>query len=121
MTLSGSGNLVIALSASTGVDERGENGPVEFALGQNFPNPFNPSTTIPYAVPGTVAGETRLTIFNSSGQEVRTLVSGPVTPGRHTARWDGRDDRGRFVSSGMYVARLKTDGRMKAVKMSFLK
>ena len=65
-------------------------------LYQNHPNPFNPSTTIPFTVPGGV--ETRrgvqLAVYDVSGALVKTLVSGALAGGRHEVRWDGRNERG---------------------------
>jgi DNA-binding beta-propeller fold protein YncE len=70
----------------------------------NQPNPFNPSTTIPFSV--SRQGRVTLRLFNVSGALVRTLVEANAAPGRYEARWDGRDDRGRPVSSGRYYAQL---------------
>ena len=76
--------------------------PTSLSLGQNFPNPFNPETAIPMQVP--VAGvPLRLRIYNTSGQLVRTLHDSPLRPGTHQLLWDGRDDAGRAVSSGVYL------------------
>jgi hypothetical protein len=79
-------------------------------LGKNFPNPFNPETTIPFAVPGTgLASEksrVRLVIYNTTGQRVRLLLDGGVQPGIHQILWDGRDASGRTVGSGTYFYRL---------------
>ncbi len=94
--------------------------PKEFALGSNFPNPFNPSTTIPVAVPrnSTVA----LSVFTILGEEVRTLFAGPLEPGRHWFVWDGVNARGRAVSSGVYLIRLTTDnGQLFTGKMLLTK
>jgi hypothetical protein len=82
--------------------------PVVFALEQNYPNPFNPSTTIHFDVPKT--SELTLSIYNLRGQLVRTLVSGVVAAGRHQVLWDGADERGVRVASGIYLYRLHTDG-----------
>ena len=78
---------------------------IAFALAQNSPNPFVGATEIRYALPRT--GPVTLKVFNVSGRLVRTLVNGPVTAGRHTVVWDGRDDRGRALSSGVYFYRLR--------------
>jgi hypothetical protein len=78
--------------------------PIVFSLGANFPNPFNPTTTIPF----TLAGEefTTLTIYNLAGQRVRELVAGNMRTGAHTVVWDGRNDAGAHVASGVYLSRL---------------
>jgi hypothetical protein len=80
--------------------------PTPTALLQNYPNPFNPSTTIKYSL----AEDTfvRLEIFNLKGQRVGSLVDGSRAKGTHTAVWDGRDDNGRSVASGVYFYRLTT-------------
>jgi hypothetical protein len=94
--------------------------PKEFALGANFPNPFNPSTTIPVSVP-TVA-EVRLTVYNILGQEIRTLQAGPLQAGRYWFVWDGRNERGNPVATGVYLSRLTTTGGKQFVgKMLLLK
>lgn len=76
-----------------------------YELGQNYPNPFNPSTTISFALPQ--AGEVNLTIYNIYGQLVRQLVAGQMTTGRHSVIWNGKNERGQQVASGMYLYVLK--------------
>lgn len=78
--------------------------PTAFALDGNYPNPFNPSTTIRYALPE--AAEVTIAIFNARGERVRTLVRARQTPGFRSALWDGRNDRGEAVSSGVYLYRM---------------
>jgi subtilisin-like proprotein convertase family protein len=79
--------------------------PSRFAVSQNRPNPFNPSTTISFAVPEN-AGQVTLAIFDVSGRLVRTLESGSLGAGTYTREWNGRDDMGRAVGSGTYFYRL---------------
>ena len=79
--------------------------PAEYALEQNFPNPFNPRTVISYQLP--VASDVQLVIYNTAGQLVRTLVSGEMTAGSHSAMWDGTDDSGARGASGVYLYTLK--------------
>ena len=74
--------------------------PGSFALEPNYPNPFNPSTTIAYQLAAPV--QVDLVLYNALGQEVRRLVSAVQAPGRYAARWDGRDAAGRPVASGVY-------------------
>jgi hypothetical protein len=81
--------------------------PKEFALGQNFPNPFNPMTTIPVAVPQ--ASQVTLKIYNILGEEVRTVHEGALGAGRHWLTWDGKNDQGVQVASGVYLSRLTTE------------
>ena len=78
-----------------------------FRVSQNYPNPFNPETTIEYALDK--PQQIRLTIFNLNGQVVRTLENGVRTAGNHAVRWDGRDERGKPVSSGTYFYQLRTE------------
>ncbi len=82
--------------------------PERFELGHNYPNPFNPSTIIPYQLPAPT--RLRLEIFNILGQRVTTLVDGERPAGFHTARWDATDAAGRAVAAGVYFYRLKGDG-----------
>jgi hypothetical protein len=93
--------------------------PTDFALLQNYPNPFNPSTTIQYRL--AEASEVNLTIYNVLGQQVRSLVAGVKEAGTHTIEWDGRDDNGSTVQSGMYFYRIQTPSFTEAKKMTLLK
>lgn len=107
-------------SAPTGVEEDVVGLPGTFELGQNFPNPFNPSTTVPVAVP--VTGEVTVTIYSILGEEIRTLYSGMLERGRHWLVWDGRNDAGRAVATGMYLTRMATPaGGSFVIKMLMLK
>jgi len=81
--------------------------PRKWALNQNAPNPFNPTTRISFAVPAG-GGSVSLTVFDVSGRRVATLIDGTVPPGLHGVPWNGRDARGRRVSSGVYFYRLQT-------------
>jgi len=93
--------------------------PAEFQLAQNYPNPFNPTTQISFNL-----GKTdwvTLTIYNSLGQQVRTLVSDRRQPGFHMVSWDGCDDRGRPVSGGLYLYRLATADQSLTKAMVFLR
>lgn len=74
-------------------------------LGQNHPNPFNPSTSIPFTL--SVPGRVRIEIYNVSGQRVTLLDAGDVAAGLHSVMWNGRDARGRAVASGVYFYRLE--------------
>jgi M6 family metalloprotease-like protein len=89
--------------------------PASFALAQNFPNPFNPLTSIRFEVPQSTSID--LSVFDARGRRVATLHRGPVDAGYHTRRWEGRDDQGRGVASGMYFARLVGPGFSSTRKM----
>lgn len=94
--------------------------PLEFGLNGNYPNPFNPSTTIRYSL----ASETNVTleIFNILGQRVRTLVSGELqVPGSYEAFWDGKDEQRNLVGSGAYLYRLGAGDFEETRKMILLK
>ena len=85
--------------------------PIEFALYQNVPNPFNPITSITYGV--TERGHVNLTIYNALGQAVRTLVDREMPMGVHQIVWDGKDNVGRAAGSGIYIYRLVSpEGRL---------
>ncbi len=87
----------------------------ETALLGNYPNPFNPETTISYSVKD--AASVRIEIFNSKGQHVRTLVDEIQASGWYSAVWNGRDDNGRPVSSGVYMYRMNAGNYHKTRKM----
>ena len=92
--------------------------PEAFALADNFPNPFNPTTTIKYALPQAAAVE--LTVYNVVGQVVRTLVAEYQSVGRYVVEWDATDDSGHSLSSGMYFYRLQAGGEFLEVKKMLL-
>ena len=93
--------------------------PTEYALEQNVPNPFNPSTTIEYRLPA--ASDVRLVIYNLLGQEVRTLVQETMDAGFHSVVWDGMDDFGKQVASGIYIYRMSAADFTKVQRMMLLK
>ncbi|MDP2960813.1 MAG: FlgD immunoglobulin-like domain containing protein, partial [candidate division Zixibacteria bacterium] len=100
--------------------------PTNYSLGQNYPNPFNPATTIPFQVYSLEFGvgrpiRTTLTVYNILGQRVRTLVDENKLPGRYEVIWDGKDEKGKEVSSGIYFYRLEIGGSKETEKMVLLK
>jgi len=95
------------------------NAPKSFALFQNQPNPFNPETKISYYLPR--ACQLRLTIYNVLGQRVRTLFDGHQDAGIQTLLWDGRNDDGVQLSSGIYFYRLQADDFHQTKKMTLVK
>jgi hypothetical protein len=90
------------------VDRDGDRIPQRFALEQNYPNPFNPSTTIRFAVEK--AAFTDVAIYNVIGQKVRTLAADLLTPGFYTTTWNGTDDNGTPVTTGIYYVRMVASG-----------
>mgnify|MGYP000334554735 CR=1 FL=1 len=90
-----------------------------FALEQNHPNPFNPSTTIVYRLES--GGPVRLRIFDAAGRLVRTLVEGDQAAGEHRVQWQGLDQAGRGVAAGAYYYRLESGGRSLVRRMVLLK
>ena len=95
--------------------------PQHFALAQNRPNPFNPTTTIEYTLAD--PGRVTLTIFSATGGRVRTLVDETQVPkaGGFAVVWDGRDDGGRSVASGVYFCRLEAGQFSKTRKLILVK
>jgi CubicO group peptidase (beta-lactamase class C family) len=110
-----------ALSFPTAVEEKKDNPttPARFSLYENYPNPFNPGTVISYQL--SVASDVRLTIFNALGQEIRTLVNGRQSPGQKSVVWDGKNDLGHQVNSGVYFYKLKADDRVQTKKMLLMR
>jgi len=107
--------MLIVNESGTGV----ENVPARVFLARNHPNPFNPKTSIRFGLPE--AGSVRLAVYDMSGRLVRVLVSGELSTGTHELIWDGRDDAGEQVSSGIYFARLRAGDIRLNRKMVLLK
>ncbi len=81
--------------------------PARFALKPNFPNPFNPSTTVVFQLPR--AARVTLAVFNILGQRIRTLAQDVYPPGEHRLLWDGKNEEGRPMPSGIYIVQMRTD------------
>ena len=90
--------------------------PSTFALGANYPNPFNPATTIPVSL-AAEAGDVDLTIYNVLGQPMRQVWAGSLAAGEHQLTWDGRDAQGQPVAAGVYVYRLQVGDQTRTRKM----
>ncbi len=103
----------------SGVDDDEGNIPVAFRVEQNFPNPFNPSTTIRFALPS--AAHTRVVIFDLAGRKVKTLVDGMLTAQNHEAVWTGKDEGGRAVSAGVYFYRVSSGEHLSVGRMALIK
>jgi hypothetical protein len=114
------------LIASRPPDDPGGDGekrpiyPAAYDLSYSYPNPFNPLTTIRYDVPEP-EGVVTLAIYNVRGEALRTLVDGEKPAGSHTARWDGRDDRGVAAASGVYFVRMTAGDFKKTQKLVLTK
>jgi hypothetical protein len=93
--------------------------PTEYYLDQNFPNPFNMQTIIQYGVPQKIIG--RIVIYNILGQRIKTFELGEVNPGRYKIQWDGRNNYGNIVSSGVYIYRFESQKFTSAKKLLLLK
>ncbi len=93
--------------------------PDNFELKQNYPNPFNPSTTIEFQLPK--RGHVALSIFNTLGQKIRTLLNTELPVGSYSIEWDGKNKDGDKVSSGVYIYKLKTSETILSKKMLLLK
>ena len=103
-------------------EEESANRPREIYLGQNHPNPFNPVTSIQYLVHGRQKPvHATLKIYNIRGQLVRTLMEEEKLPGAYSVTWDGRDEKGNEVSSGVYFYQLKAREQTETKKMVLLK
>ncbi len=105
VVLLGTGSPVVGIADGSQV-------PLRFDISSNYPNPFNPTTTIKYQLPH--QSEVKLAIYNLLGQEVRTLVNGVVSAGYHEILWDAQDETGKSVSSGLYIYRFQATSSGKA-------
>ncbi len=103
----------IRVDGVVGIEDSPGTLPAEFILRQNYPNPFNPSTTIEYELSKT--STVVLKIYNSLGKTIKTLVNFVQAPGSKSVVWDGRDDGGNLVSSGVYLYKIivKNDAQTK--------
>lgn len=100
------------------IEERPIALPSSFALEQNFPNPFNSSTLIRFALP--VEQRVELTVYNTAGQRVATLVQGPRQAGTHAVRWNARDEQNQALGNGVYLCRLRAGSFSQTRKLLLL-
>jgi len=116
-------NVDISINATSTVsihDNQSEKNLVKkFALGANYPNPFNPSTSISYALVNSEM--VNLSIYDMRGRLVRTLFRGNQILGYHTMDWNGTDGQGRPVSAGSYIYTIQVGNEVKTKKMTLLK
>jgi hypothetical protein len=115
------GSLVLAGGGLTAVgdDDHQLAGPAAAQLWQNFPNPFNPSTAIQFEL--TVPCRVDLQVYSASGRRIVSLVEDQLPHGRHEVVWNGRNDAGRPVASGIYFYRLKAGGFSETRRMLLVK
>ena len=93
--------------------------PSDYKLMQNYPNPFNPSTVISYTIPK--SGFVKLQIFDITGKQIRSLVNTIQQPGRYDISFNGRDDYGNTIPSGIYFYTLSSEKYTETRKMLMLK
>ncbi len=107
------------LTVQTAVNDKSLQKPTYFWLAQNYPNPFNPTTTIYYSLGK--SEDVTLAVYNVLGQKIRTLVDRRMTAGEHFCQWDGKDNFGRQMSSGIYFYNIKAGSFSKTIKMIMMK
>jgi len=93
--------------------------PEEFTLHQNYPNPFNSSTIISFELKN--PGHVVLNVYNTNGQLVKELVDREMSSGKHTANWDGMNNYGQYIATGIYICRMTTDRHTQNIKINFTK
>jgi len=93
--------------------------PEFFSLTQNYPNPFNTETTIKYDIKENT--RTVIKIYNLQGQEIKALINEYKYAGSYYVKWNGRDNSGAVVSSGIYICTMKANKYVKSIKLVFLK
>ena len=114
--------LTVTFTPPTSVEDRDNAIPSQFSLKQNYPNPFNPSTVINYTIPQSLnASQITVEIFNLLGQRVKTLVDAKQVAGEHSIQWDGKNEAGNLVTSGIYLYRLKAESFVEMRKMTFIR
>jgi len=112
-------NRVIYVNRYEYLSTEGEGVPVEFALHENYPNPFNPTTTLRFDLPD--ISDVTLTIYNMLGQRVRTFNMNDTPAGYHSIKWNATNDYGDPVGAGVYLYQLQTKDFVKTRKMVLLK
>ncbi len=93
--------------------------PTDYALGTNYPNPFNPTTNITFAIPRT--SRVKVEIFNTLGRKIKTLMDATLNTGYHTLHWNGLNDNGQTIPTGVYFYRMQTESFTDTKKMVLVK
>ena len=119
VTNSASGPIIVPVTLEVGGTSSVENLPQHLALEKNYPNPFNPRTNISFTLPADES--VRLQVFDMRGRLVKTLHDGALTAGYHTVMWDGTDDSGQRVASGVFLYRLVSGDQVFSRKMLLMK
>jgi hypothetical protein len=112
-------NLDFQLTTVSAVNGPAQPHPSAYSLSANFPNPFNPETEIHYSLPA--AGPLhalRIAVYDRLGRRVKILFEGAQPAGTHSIRWDGTDEQGRLLPSGVYMLRFQADGFNETRKMA---
>jgi hypothetical protein len=100
------------------MNQEGERAIIDYDLGENFPNPFNATPTISYSI--AYGNTVSLKVYNTLGQEVKTLINEFKQPGHYTIQWDGTNNRNQNVSTGLYFYRLTAGSFIKTRKMTYV-
>jgi hypothetical protein len=100
-------------------EQREDPRPTNFALAQNFPNPFNAATTIRFSLAD--RAQIELCLYNLRGQRIATLATGERPAGLYSFAWDGRDDSGHALASGVYLYRMRAGHRTETRKLTLLR
>lgn len=118
--IKGVDSVAVTGDVTTGIDEeKTGDTPGSYSLGQNYPNPFNPTTSMKFTIPK--AGMVNFTIYNILGQEVRTLIRESMSAGLHEVVFDGRNNFGEQLASGVYVYQIHSENFVMARKMALTK
>jgi len=112
-------DIINIINPSTGIDDDNSSRPSKYKILQNFPNPFNSKTQIPFYIPN--SSEVSLQMFNVQGQTVRQLIDKTLSSGWHNIIWDGKNDSGSVVSSGVYLCRMQAKDFNKSIILEFIK
>lgn len=92
---------------------------IKFLTINNYPNPFNPETSISYSIP--VDGKVVVTVYNLKGQKVKQLLNENMVAGRHSIVWNGKNSHGKSVSSGLYFVKIEHSNINRVHKMMLMK
>ena len=117
--LKGSGNIVVDRNVSQFSLRKVSSVPTKYSLSQNFPNPFNPTTSISYSVPEN--SDISIRVYSLTGQKIIELIDDHVNAGMYTVTWNGMNHAGTPVSSGVYIYMLQSDSFTAVKKMILIK